>query len=165
VDQTQSSEEVTVSTADGQYRIEDPSQPVTNPWPTPTDGITTGEDGWFVVLTGVEWGPLDLTIQHLPTRPDTVLDGWEIIAERSINATNTNLNIVTTSLDLVHAVSLDVPGWYTVRAHARGRMSRLAKHHHSNGQEEHLLQLWPTPRKQTPTLLVGPDEYGKLLLR
>lgn len=165
MDHPQPSEVVTVSTADGQYRIEDPSQPVTNPWPTPTDGITTGENGWLVILTGVEWGPLDVTIQHLPAKPDKVLDDWEIIAERSINTTDTNLNIVTTSLDLVHTISLGVRGWYTVRAHARGRMSRLARHHHTEGQEEHLLQLWPTAHKQAPTLLVGPDEYGKLLLR
>jgi hypothetical protein len=164
VDQRGPAELVVVNTADGQYRIEDPNQPVINAWPTPVDGLTTGEDGWFVVLTGVEWGLLDVTLQRLPVTPEAIANGWDAVAERGIRITGPSLNMVTTSLDLLHVIPIDTPGWHIARVHARGRMGRLAKRHQPGGEEEHLLQLWPTVGKPASRLLVGPDDYGQLLL-
>jgi hypothetical protein len=157
-------EKIVAEVADGQYRFESPGHPMDDPWPESEDGLTTGEDGWFVVLAGIEWGPLDVSVEYRAGAPADVAPGWETVSQRSFYIPNAVFEILTTSLDVVHTVSIPSVGWHVVRVHVRGRDSRLAKNHQPGGMEEHLLQIWPADSKQPASLLVGPDHYGQAFL-
>ncbi|WP_146108142.1 hypothetical protein V5P93_003901 [Actinokineospora auranticolor] len=156
---------IIVRSADGQYRLED-AAPVRyrDAWPPPQDGMTTGEEQWFAVLTGMEWGPLNVGLDLRESAPAAIPPGWEAVTERRIHVTSSALHFLTTSLDLVHELALPTAGWWAVRVHVTGRMSRRPKEHSPDGLEEHLLQLWPVEGDAPPRLLVGPDAYGELLM-
>ncbi|MBN6034093.1 hypothetical protein [Amycolatopsis sp. 195334CR] len=157
-------EQIVVRAADGQYRLETAPIDLQDPWPQTTDGLTTGEDDWFVVLTGLEWGPLNLTVEYLADPATAPTDEWEVVSQRTIHIVNSTLVLLTTSLDVLHTFTLPTSGWHQTQIAARGRASRLAEGHNPGGLERHHLQLWPTPAPAAPTLLRGPDEYGRNFL-
>lgn len=154
--------ELVVNVSDGQYRVEDTEIIIEDGWPDSEDRLTTGEDRWFVVLTGLEWGPLNVTIDTDPGPVETDFSSWDAVVQRGIEVTQGSVDILGTGLTVQHEIPLPVSGWYLVQVHARGRMSRLAKGHNAGGEEEHLIQLRPADGPVPNRLLVGPDEFGHL---
>ncbi|MCR6484006.1 hypothetical protein M8542_14370 [Amycolatopsis sp. OK19-0408] len=154
--------ELVVNVSDGQYRVEDTEIIIDDGWPEPEDRLTTGEDRWFVVLTGLEWGPLNVTIDTGTGPLETNFSSWDSVVQRGIEVTHGSVDILGTGLTVQHEIALPGSGWYVVQVHARGRMSRLAKGHNADGEEEHLIQLRPADGPVPHLLLVGPDEFGQL---
>ncbi|WP_207222719.1 hypothetical protein [Herbihabitans rhizosphaerae] len=123
--------------------------------------MTTGEDNWMAVLCGVEWGPIDVTLELHDVGPDELEAGWEIVSERSLYVTSTIVDWMSTDGQLFKAISLATPGWHRVRVHATGRQSRKPKRHTDDGKEEHKIMIWPTSGPSGMQLLLGPDDYGR----
>lgn len=154
---------VLLETSDGVYRVEDPYHEPDDAWPGTVDTLTTGEDGWFGVITGVEWGRLDVTVDLGSGEFNLDFSDWDIVSRRGIYASQGVLEI-TNSGSLRQHQLLGAPGWYTVQVHARGRASRLGKRHHENGLEEHFLQFRKAKGHVSSEALKGPDDFGRAYL-
>lgn len=152
--------DLVVTVSDGEYRIEDTEIRIDDGWPDPQDGLTTGEDRWFVVLTGIEWGPLDVTIDIGTSPLDENLSAWEAVVQRGIEVTGGVVHVLDTGLTVQHEIQLPEPGWYLAQVHVRGRMSRLGKGHDPQGAEEHLIKFRRADGPVPNRILIGPDEFS-----
>src|SRR5882757_9866149 len=103
--------DVVVTVGDGQYRIEDTEIRIDDGWPDPEDRLTTGEDRWFVVLTGIEWGPLNVTIDIGASPLDENLSAWEAVIQRGIEVTGGVVHVLDAGLTVQHEIQLPEPGW------------------------------------------------------
>lgn len=91
-DDRQRNEVLTIQAMDGQYLIESSSER-SDVAPPSVDGLTMGEAGWTSVLTGAEYGPIEVAVQVLGGHPRGVEPGWDMVAERDINVESTGNNI------------------------------------------------------------------------
>lgn len=149
-------QEVLIRAVEGQYRIEG-SINVTNPWPTPLDGLTTGESNWIAVLAGTQFGPVRLRLEYLPEPPEGVDPGWEMVVERDISNEGRGIAVMCI-FDQRQTAGLPLPtGIYRVRIHVRNRTEAAQYNIVDSPLEDHLIQIWPAPEHSKPTVLVGPD--------
>lgn len=79
--------------------------------------LSVGYD-MFHVMTGVEVGPIALTVQSGSEDLQTI-DGWEIVAEAPFEVATTELDVQHYELGVEQRFSID-PGKYTVRASCNG---------------------------------------------
>ncbi|RKS68254.1 hypothetical protein BZB76_6514 [Actinomadura pelletieri DSM 43383] len=146
---------------DGQYMVDAVADEYGDDWPEPEDSLTTGEEHWVYVITGTSWGPVTVHTQNLSQPPDEVEPGWEIVVERDILARQGVLTVENLYQSSATGGLRVRPGRARLRVHARGRAEARANKALEEPIEAHLLQIWPTDAPQTPSMLVGPDEYGR----
>jgi hypothetical protein len=106
------------------------------------------------VLSGVASGPVLVECQALTAAPAEDTDGWEDVAEASLEVTSNLFTLEVSGWDdEPRPERLDVcgPGVYRVRVHARGRdtANDVAV---SEPVESFLVQAWPAPYEEPRTL-------------
>lgn len=152
-----------VRAEEGQYHLQ-ASYVRVNPWPQPSDSLSTGEDNWIAVITGTSMGPVHVDVALHSQRPEPALSGWEMVAERDIIVGTEGLTIrrpLGRSRDPHLALSA-LPGRYRVRIHASGRdEASRAGPVLTSPLERHLIEIWPVQEPQPPQVLLGPDQYGQ----
>lgn len=152
---------LTVNAADGQYHLESSPDRV-DFWPSPTDGVTTGEDNWIAVLTGTEWGPVTVHIHIRRQPPGAVAPGWDMAVERDITIDEDNTLIVTDPYrHQIPVTIIDEPGTYRARIHVRDRDNAKNVGDTTEPIETHLIELWPATHRETPRILFGQDNLAQ----
>lgn len=111
-------------------------------------------DGMLCVLTGINRGPVTLSVQALLSNPGpaTDLDPWDDICEVSVEAGESGLSglIVVGGEDPRPERDIrldrDGPGWYRLRVSARGRSSHYDQVVYEP-VESYMIEAW----RQEPT--------------
>jgi hypothetical protein len=124
----------------------------------PHDGLLTGPDRRVQVRTGTDWGNVRVTVKMLDDAPAEAQPGtYEMISERDLEMAGDVIEIAPiTAVDsrIVLPASADR---YRVRVSVRGRG---AASQGTEGAEQHLVEIWPSPADQPPIIVAGPDEYA-----
>ncbi|MET4001781.1 hypothetical protein ABIB48_000479 [Arthrobacter sp. UYCu511] len=119
-----------------------------------------------LVSTGIYSGPIDLTVEVLRARPESISPGWEDIHEVSVRLPEGRAYFNTpTDWDMkdVGTIMAGEKGSYRVRLHATGRDEAFDLVVESS-VERHLVQFW----KESPspaTVLSSESGQGKNLPR
>jgi hypothetical protein len=151
-----------VTVDDGSFTLSDAGQTAPD-----TLGFTTGliatMDIGAMISTGIHTGPVQVHVQVLQAPPsDHDLHEWDDVCEASIHAPHGDLRVTPlyqdapTQLPLLRAAG---PGWYRVRAHARGRET-APDQVRQTPVEQYRLTAWPAP-PTTPLILRATDRVGR----
>jgi hypothetical protein len=123
------------------------------------NGLISAHASFAVVMTGTQFGLVQLTIASLNDEPRLSIDDWDDVVE--ISLTFEELGAVTTDngLGLEQAPYLP-PGDYRIRVHARGRdLGHDQADVWNSPIEEHLIQAWPGPKDREICHKLS-DAYG-----
>jgi hypothetical protein len=132
-------------------------------WPDSPDGLLTGEDTWFAVITGVEYGYADVTLRLL-REAGPVDPGYEMAAERDFYVQPDHGIDLYELLEPQSLLSIDAqPALYRVRVNVTGRWA-AAQPRDDNPIEQHLIELWPVERESPPRVVTGLDEFARSYL-
>ncbi|NJP31953.1 hypothetical protein [Micromonospora thermarum] len=118
--------------------------------PDLSNGFVAAVPDAVCLLTGTVHGDVRLTVEVREAAPERELDEWEAAVEVSLFSTDGYLTGPDED-DFVTIRLTSAPGWYRLRAYARGRGT--ARHHHYTCDdncstcpiEEHKLIFWPAP--------------------
>lgn len=125
-------------------------------------GLAWGDE--IAIMTGIVYGPLEVTVRVLPGPPDTLEDGWEDITEVSVRAEDPELGVqvsddgrpgITLGGEASPALGEE---WHRLRVHARGRdidYDLVA----DEPNEHYLLVFWPEP-PSPPRLASARSRFG-----
>jgi hypothetical protein len=150
---------------DGQYHL-DAGGDHDDPWPEPSYAATTGEDTWFAVICGTEWGEVSVRVQ-LVREPSEVPDAqlvdkeWELITERDIDVEGQSISILELNTPQPFHQIKTGPGLFRVRLHMRNRQQAFEAGDFSGPIERHWLLVWPTTTAAPVLLLRGPDTFAQ----
>ncbi|ROZ52820.1 hypothetical protein EEB12_28645 [Rhodococcus sp. WS1] len=103
-------------------------------------------DGFIVIKTGIESGPIVLTLEISESRPEISEDDlWEVISEAPLEFKEPISLSAPGNGDAEGFGDLKnlEPGTFTVRVHALGRALRAGQNV-SEPSERYLLQIWPS---------------------
>lgn len=122
------------------------------------------------IHTGIYAGNVRVQAHPLPGPPEQLDPGpWEEIVEASVYSATGQLVIEIPFPDTYPDTYLQLPelagagpGWYRLRAHARGRDTAL-KDVREDPVEDYLLLCWPT--EQAPTCMIRTTDYCGQQLR
>ncbi len=137
---------------DGQYWISDndPSIEFVLPDPGGVSGLVGVSAGLAIVITGTQFGNVEVTVQAGESDPGLDTAPWDDVTEISLSGGPGSLGVSVTSggqgpYELQYLTPPGA-GSYRVRVHARGRDAGAARDV-VNGRpvEEHLIQIWPAP--------------------
>jgi hypothetical protein len=151
--------QLTLAAADNQYQIQSDTHRE-NPWPDSPDGLLTGEDGWLAVVTGVEWGPVEVTVDYRTASPGTLPDDYEMSAERDLVVENGRIGIREIYAPRAAEVLDAENGRYRVRVSASGRWEAFTVTSDSPA-ERHLVQIWRSDHPAEPATLTPPDRHAQ----
>lgn len=156
---------LTLTAREGQYHIHS-SSGINNAWPGTNDGLFVGDDSWVAVLCGTQWGPITLNVRHHEVKPVSVEQGWDMVAEWSMNCSRGRLTVQSLYGDEPEIFVPVSSEWVRLRVSVRNRMSGAEiQEPVAEAVEEHHLQYWPTPERESPAVLHGPDDFGTLYLQ
>ncbi|MEE1931265.1 hypothetical protein V1J52_24330 [Streptomyces sp. TRM 70351] len=139
-------------------------------WADYSNGLVVLMSHGAKIHTGIHTGNVRVRAHPLPSEPQSLDDGpWDDIVEASVYSATGQLAVEVpdpaaspdTYLalpELAHAG----PGWYRLRAHARGR-DTPHQAVQSDPVEDYLLQCWPAPR--TPTHMIRTTDHCGQALR
>ncbi|WP_333760790.1 hypothetical protein [Streptomyces sp. IBSBF 2390] len=147
-----------------QFQISDEDGPAGPDLPREHNGLIEVQDGIATVHTGIHTGDVDVTVTLHPRAPDTHDTGWDEIVEVSLHSVSGGLMVRGLMDDLdeeLPVLSLDGPGDYRLRIHARGRdtATDLAP---DEITEWYLIRVWSAPA-QDAAALRQTDSYGATL--
>lgn len=156
---------LTIDCKDGQYHL-DAGGEHDDPWPEPDFAATTGEDSWFAVICGTDWGPVDVRFQlvhDLAEVPQSqLLDAqWEMITERDIEVGVIPIEIIEMYTPQPYNRIETGAGLFRIRLHMANRMEARDSSDLTSPVERHWVLIWPTPEPAPPSLLRGPDTYAE----
>ncbi|WP_331721114.1 hypothetical protein [Streptomyces sp. NBC_00454] len=124
--------------------------------------LAAGGPEHLALLTGTHTGEIRLSLEQLLSEPGLPAEDWDTVVEVSIYSTSGKLwlndgegEMHPTAGNLAHAG----PGWYRVRAHARGRDLGHAQDTPDTWVEEHLVSVWPAPPQPDVVHRIT-DEFG-----
>lgn len=128
-----------------------------------SNGLVGANYGGAVVLTGINSGWVNVTVELLDAAPDSVdLDDWDEVVEVSVDSEDGELIVHGLAEDpppefpeLAHAG----PGLYRLRVHARGR-DTLAHGNSEEPVEDYKISVWPAP-EAAETVYKQSDDYGQ----
>lgn len=107
------------------------------------------DDASFMVLTGSQWGPFEVTLRVLDSEPGPADSQWEDVVEVSVDAVG---EIIVSEIVDGPVGSLDgIDGTYRARIAARGRSESAARDHSLDEEddelplEHYLIELWGAP--------------------
>lgn len=112
-----------------------------------SNGLLCALERGGIVLTGVDMGPVLVSVEPLDAEPPVDLDSWEEIVDVSIEAPTGRLGVVSNLIPDYLGLPLltaHAAGTYRVRCNAKGR-TRALKAIVDEPLEEYLLQAWPAP--------------------
>lgn len=133
----------------GHFVITDWSSPGgTPPSLAASNGLVGANSNGAVVLTGINTGYVNVTVELLDTAPGSVdLDDWDEVVEVSVDSEDGELIAHGMAEDpppefpeLAHAG----PGLYRLRVHARGR-DTAAHSYAEEPVEDYKIRVWPAP--------------------
>lgn len=139
---------------DSGYWITEPTAHVEGLQTGGGNGLIWPGRGAATIATGLEDGPVRITVDARATEPPLDLEDWEEVIEVSIQFDTDEADLEslggTVDEDPQETPLCAVgPGWYRVRLHARGR-DRAAEiadlELDEEPVEEHLIQTWPAPQ-------------------
>ncbi|MFI5844763.1 DUF6461 domain-containing protein [Catenuloplanes sp. NPDC051500] len=105
-------------------------------------GLVAAVDGGAVIRTGIEGGPVNVTVSVRADPPGTPEDGWDEIAEVSWHAAEGRASVLPIDHPRHGALIRVTPPWpgdYRLRVHARGRDRE------DGGTESYSLEVWAAP--------------------
>jgi hypothetical protein len=156
------SEVLTIKAMNGQYVIES-SPKRSDPWPAPFDALTTGEGNWIAVLTGTEFGPVEIGVAIAGEFPgwEPGQKAWDMVGERDLAVEHGEV--------LIHDLLSDTPPCrlrlghrrYRLRIHVRGRTEAAPYGYLAEVLERHHILFFPTDEVRPPATLKGPDEWAR----
>jgi hypothetical protein len=156
------SEVLTMKAMNGQYVIES-SPERSDPWPAPFDALTTGEENWIAVLTGTEFGLVEIEVAITGEFPgwDPGQQGWDMVGERDLAVEHGEV--------LIHDLFSNIPPCrlqlghrrYRLRIHVRGRAEAAPHGYLAEVLERHQILFVPTDEVRPPATLKGPDEWAR----
>ncbi|MFB7620570.1 hypothetical protein [Kitasatospora sp. NPDC056181] len=126
--------------------------------------VSTRGDSFAIIMTGTEFGPVQLRYEPHGQAPPLTLDEWDDVVEVSMRLdTDTRIHgpIPDDRVAGLPPVSHQGPGPYRIRVHTRGRdAARALGDIFGPPAEHHLIQTWPAP--QAPeTCHKLTDQYGR----
>ncbi|MCC9738400.1 hypothetical protein [Streptomyces sp. MNU89] len=128
-----------------------------------SDGLILVMARGAMIRTGIHTGTVHVTARPLNDPPDQPDPGpWEEITEASIYTHTGQLGVDILYPDTYPDTYLDLPdlahagpGWYRLRAHARGRDTAPGALR-DDSDEDYLLLCWPAPRSATNPIHTRP---------
>jgi hypothetical protein len=107
--------------------------------------------GWVTILTGSQWGPFEVTVRTFDSAPDIEADGWEDVAEVSVEAARGLVLDEIPNNDPISIVGHG--GQYRIRIKTRGRATGRSRDDdpewdpqgRSAVVERYLVEVWPAP--------------------
>jgi hypothetical protein len=151
--------QLTLAAADNQYQIQSDTHRE-DPWPDSPDGLLTGEDGWLAVITGAEWGPVEVVVEYRTAAPERLPDDYEMSAERDLYVDNGRIGIREIYAPRAAEVLDAGNGRYRVRVSVSGRWEAFTAKSDSPA-ERHLVQIWRSEQPAEPATLTSPDRYAR----
>ncbi|SOE08985.1 hypothetical protein SAMN06272775_0063 [Streptomyces sp. 2323.1] len=136
------------------YWVSEPTCNVSDNQGTEGNGLVGPGQGSATIQTGLEDGPVKVTVDIRETEPPVQTDGWDEIIEVSIPFESEDADIDSLG-GTIGGWSEEIPitaagpGWYRIRVHARGRDQGAQIRDldlDDEPVEEHLIQTWPAPR-------------------
>lgn len=129
----------------------------------PENGLIFSRPGLAVVLTGVNGGPVSLTVEvfRRAVPPPGSVEAWDEVVEYSVESVSGDMRVAALMDDRPELPVLTPfgPGHYRIRVHARGR-DHAYDAHVTEPLEDYLLQVWPG--QQEPDLVHRhSDRYGQ----
>jgi hypothetical protein len=118
------------------------------------------------ILTGTKYGPVRLTVEihDEPVSAEGVEDLWSEVVEVGFRADSGEVEFRTWGGERISSLELLPPGWWRLRAHARGRDEAHDRswdpYLTEEPAEEHLIQFWPGP-DYGDLLVVTRDQFGR----
>ncbi|MFD8982447.1 hypothetical protein [Streptomyces sp. NPDC059564] len=110
--------------------------------------LAAGGPEHLTLLAGTHTGAIRLTVERPLSEPGPPASEWDTVVDVSIYSTSGKLwlndgegETRSAAGNLAHTG----PGWYRVRAHARGRDRGEAEGIPDAWVEEHLMSIWPAP--------------------
>jgi len=132
-------------------------------WPDSPDGLLTGEDTWFAVITGVEYGHADVILRLLG-EPGPLDPAYEMAAERDFWVQPDHGIDLYELLKPQPLLSINAPAaLYRVRVSVTGRWA-AAQPREDNPIEQHLIELWPADNPSPPAALTDLDQCARSYL-
>ncbi|MFC8407495.1 hypothetical protein ACFUG9_28500 [Streptomyces griseoincarnatus] len=130
----------------------------------PENGLIFSRPGLAVVLTGVNSGPVRVTVEVYrravpPPGPDEV---WDEVVDHSVQSISGDMR-VTALMDTgpeLPVLTPIGPADYRIRVHARGR-DQGHDAHVTEPVEDYLLQVWPG-RREPDLVHRQSDRYGQI---
>jgi hypothetical protein len=110
------------------------------------------------VITGTQWGPVDVTAQLLDQAPSGLEPGWDMIAERDVT-TQTGLVMLSAPFAGGQRRLESRLGRHRARIHVRNRVAAFPHNILEGPIESHLLQIWPSDVPQPVRALTDVDEF------
>ncbi|WP_052372676.1 hypothetical protein [Amycolatopsis taiwanensis] len=160
-------EPVMVATAElrvtyGQFLVRDYGSWVSENLYPDSNGLVAADSSGAVVLTGINTGRVNVTVELLDSAPGSVdFDDWDEVVEVSVDSEDGELiacGLEDSPLEfpfLSHAGA----GPYRLRVHARGRDT--APHlNRYDPVEDYKISVWPAP-EATETVYKQSDKYGQ----
>jgi hypothetical protein len=154
---------------DGQYWLADDGSAATGALPPPggSNGLIGVIKGLAVILTGTQFGGIELTVESGDSDPGLHVDGWDDVVEVSFSCSDDAHQAGITSGGLGPDEFQDLipgnSGTYRIRVHARGRDAGADRDVVDGAPvEEHRLQAWPAPPARE-IVHKATDKYGSML--
>jgi hypothetical protein len=127
------------------------------------NSLAAGGPEHLTVLSGTHTGQIRLTVERCVQEPELLsATGWDTVVDVSLCSTSGKLWLRDGAGETYEAagnLAHSGPGWYRVRAQARGRDRGEAEDTPDTWVEEHLLSIWPAPPEHDVTHRVT-DEFG-----
>ncbi|REE03265.1 hypothetical protein [Citricoccus muralis] len=107
-------------------------------------GLMCALETGALLLTGIDTGPIQISVMSADTEPELDLTDWEEAVDVSVNVPHGNLRVEPLFDDAPGIPSLTPlgPGTYRLRCYASGRARQL-KQIVESSEESYLLIAWP----------------------
>ncbi|MET7297311.1 hypothetical protein ABZS79_35410 [Streptomyces griseoloalbus] len=130
----------------------------------PENGLVFSRPGLAVVLTGVNSGPVRVTVEVYrravpPPGPD---EAWDEVVDHSVQSISGDMRVVALmdTCPELPVLTPFGPADYRIRVHARGR-DQGPDAHVTEPVEDYLLQVWPG-RREPDLVHRQNDRYGQI---
>lgn len=152
-----------VHAQDGQYHLRTGSD-INEWWPDSPDGLLTGETEWIAVLCGIEFGPVEITLQLHEQPPPLDTEHWEMAVERTLNCPDREMTIVEIYSGNAHNIPIPA-NLLRLRVSVRNRTTAAPLTiPPQEPVEDHRIDIWPTTNQEPTYIVHGPDEHAQHLI-
>jgi hypothetical protein len=143
-----------VPISEWQYYLIQPDQDPVVPAPSMSDGFVATAGSGVFITAATESGDMSLTAEVHYDAPSLDADLWEDVSEVSLQISTEPLLICSFEFVPVSEVPLGEghAGTYRVRVHGRNRDLAHSRGSASGLDEQHLIQLWPSPEQPSATV-------------
>ncbi|KUM96180.1 hypothetical protein AQI95_42670 [Streptomyces yokosukanensis] len=139
---------------DSAFWITEPTSEVVQGAGAGGNGLIWVGHGSATIATGVNYGPVRVTVDARSQEPSLDLEDWEEVVEVSIHFETDEADLESMGGAIEEEpqempLSAAGPGWYRLRVHARGRdegAEAIDIDIDADPVEEYLIQSWPTPQ-------------------